>query len=305
MAGLTAYHHPVLLSSVLKCFEPSIQSYVDLTSGLGGHASFVSSRFRPTQITLLDTDQEMLWYAKQRVTQNLSLTQSLTVIHANYSQVAEVLPSRNADAILMDLGVASPHFDDPERGMSFLHDGDLDMRLNRQSSLTAKQIVNTYSESALARIVHDYGEEQHYRAVARQIVAAREEAPIQTTKQLVEILRPVLGTRKRGTNKIHPCTKTFQALRIETNNELGHLKLALNQLLWGNVLRASGGKLAVITFHSLEDKLVKDSFALAAHQGRGKLLYKKPLTPDFDEIKINPRARSAKLRVFELFPLCN
>lgn len=290
-------HIPVLAREVMHAFEPKVGCYLDLTLGLGGHASMVAQLFRPRHMFGLDADSQMLPHSTGNVRKVLTGEQEFTPIHANYSQVCSVLPAsmhHRFDAVLMDLGVASPHFDDPKRGMSFMRDGPLDMRLNQHQKLSAHAIVNTYSETQLGRIIQEYGEERHYRACARQIVASRSGGKgIATTAELVEVLAPVLGPR-RGAS--HPATKVFQALRIETNDELGHLKTCLPQVVQ-HLLNPLGGRLAVISFHTLEDRFVKECFHEAKLAGLASTVSRKPIVPTEEEIKANPRARSAKLRV--------
>lgn len=288
-------HIPVLAREVIQAFEPRVKCYLDLTLGLGGHASMIAQRFRPGKMVGFDADSQMLPFSTANVRKVLTAEQEFTTHNANYSQVCEILPNKHQyDAVLMDLGVASPHFDDPMRGMSFMRDGPLDMRLNQTSQkLTAYDIVNTYTETQLGRIIQEYGEERHYRACARQIVASRNEQKIETTAQLVDILNPVLGPR-RGAS--HPATKVFQALRIETNNELGHLKTCLPQVI-SKLLNRNGGRLAVISFHTLEDRFVKECFLEAKRTGLASMVSKKPIVATEEEIKANPRARSAKMRV--------
>jgi len=301
-------HVPVLATSVLKAFEqaPFHKSarggcYVDLTLGLGGHASLIAEKYRPKIFVGFDRDASMLKIAESNVRAKARTLNEydpeLHFVHGNYSEISTKFPASvtSADAILMDLGVASPHFDDPERGLSFRFDAPLDMRLDRSQTLTAAHIVNKYSEHELGRIFREYGEERHWRAAARVLVGARREigsAGIQRTQKLVEILEPVLGPR---VGRTHPCTQVFQALRMAVNQELEHLSTAIPRVI--NKLTSPGGVLAVISFHSLEDRVVKQNFLKAESDGLASFVTKNPKTALKEEIAGNPRSRSAKLRI--------
>lgn len=297
-------HIPVLANAVLRCFQinTSINCYADFTVGLGGHATLVAEALCPKHIIAFDRDAEMLKIAESKLRNfNVSVNQfKLDFYHANYSELKSKLEGTDLkfDAALLDLGVASPHFDDSERGLSLRQDGQLDMRLDRSQKITAFDIVNTYSESELGRIFREYGEERHWRAAARRIVANRFESSennknvIRTTTELVDLLRPVLGPRKA---KAHPATKIFQAIRIEVNDELNHLTKALPDII--DMLSCHGGKLVVISYHSLEDRIVKKIFAQAFQDRIASCVSKNPVLPEASEIEENPRARSAKLRL--------
>lgn len=291
-------HIPVLARSVVNVFESSGLkggTYVDLTLGLGGHATLVAEAYRPSRIVAFDRDKDMLdlgGSALRAKLATLGTNVELELVHANYSDFYRVVAQTEwpANAILMDLGVASPHFDDPTRGMSFRSDSPLDMRLDRRQNLTAATIVNSYPESELGRIFRDYGEERHWRAAARAIAGSRQ-TEIRTTWELVRLVEPVLDPRK---GRIHPATKIFQALRIAVNDELGHLERALPGVIQKLL---SGGKLGVISFHSLEDRIVKQTFAKALENGTASSITKNPVEAKKEEIGENPRSRSAKLRV--------
>lgn len=298
-------HVPVLCEQVLASFRHhgrAVRKYLDLTAGLGGHACEVWRAFQPHDMVLCDRDPTMLLQAQERLHgvtgswRDSHHVPHLSFHHVNYSQVDTVVPlNYGADAILMDLGVASPHFDVPERGLSILRDGPLDMRLDQQAATqTASDIVNEYSEAELGRIFRDFANERHWRAVARGLVAYRRErnAPrLERTKQLVDVLEPILGRR---TQRVHPATRIFQALRIEVNQELHHLKQALPKVF--ERLQNPGGVMCVISFHSAEDELVKQFCAECCKSSRAQVLNKKPIIADQQEVNDNQRARSAKLR---------
>ena len=297
-------HIPVLALQVLNAFKKTnvIKNgcYVDLTLGLGGHAALVMKTYEPKTVVAMDRDEQMLKLGEAVVRKSMVdcsiSTIDLKCIHASYSEINQQFPKEitSTDAVLMDLGVASPHFDDSERGMSIRLNGPLDMRLDRSQALTAATVVNTYSEKELGRIFRDFGEERHWRAAARTLVSLRNEPGyqgIQTTFELVHALEPVLGPRS---GRIHPATKIFQAIRMAVNDELDHLEIALPKVI--SRLTSPGGCLAVISFHSLEDRIVKQTFLHAAQQGLASFVSKKPLTAEKDEIAANPRSRSAKLR---------
>ncbi|HUO60531.1 MAG TPA: 16S rRNA (cytosine(1402)-N(4))-methyltransferase RsmH, partial [Candidatus Acidoferrales bacterium] len=215
------------------------------------------------------------------------------LIHASYAEVAEHVEPHCADGLLADLGVSSMQFDDASRGFSFQAEGPLDMRMNPESELTAEQVVNQFDEATLADLIYEFGEERRSRRIARAIVRAR---PIRTTAHLAK----VISAAARPMNpRIHPATLTFQALRIFVNRELDDLKALLDTKGAPKALK-KGGRLAIISFHSLEDRLVKDAMREGARRGMYEVLTRKPVTADEEEIEQNWRARSAKLRVAEL-----
>lgn len=282
-----ALHVPVLLETVLEYLAPQEgNSYLDLTAGYGGHASrIIGMTDAPEQAVLVDRDAN--------ATNELSARfgDSVTILHQDYYTASEQLARghRQFDLILADLGVSSPHMDQASRGFSLAQDGPLDMRMDQDQELTAERIVNGYSEEQLAQILTDYGEEPKARAIATAIVAAR---PIRTTTELAT----VVARKWHGHSKVHPATRTFQAIRIAVNNELGLLERSLP--LWINLL-SPGGRICIISFQSLEDRLVKKLFQ--EHAGDRfdsdlRLLTKRPITPSHNELVHNPRARSAKLR---------
>jgi len=281
-------HIPVLMDSVLQYLDPqSGESYLDLTAGYGGHASAILERTEaPTQAMLVDRDSNAI-----AALQPLS-TQGVTLVHQDFLSATKALyaEGKRFDIILADLGVSSPHLDNAARGFAFRANGPLDMRMDQSQSLDAATIVNTYATDDLVRIIKQYGEEPRAKRIAEAIVAAR---PLTTTQDLAEVIRSVMP---KG-SKTHPATKTFQALRIAVNDELELLRAALP--LWAGLLKP-GGRVGVISFHSLEDRLVKQAFAELAgdrYDAPLQLATKHPVTADEHELVFNPRARSAKLRV--------
>lgn len=265
--------------------------YADGTLGLGGHTHYFLTRLSPkARILGFDKDEEALQMARERVADK-----RLTTFHASYTQLPAVLQQEHlpgVDGILLDLGLSSYQLDNPARGFSIMHNGPLDMRFDLSSSLSATEIVNTWPLTELIRILKDYGEEHQAEKIALAIMRARKESPIQTTENLKEIVESVLP--RRGKN--HPATQTFQALRIACNAELDCVQQALDML--PHVL-LPGARAAILTFHSLEDRLVKNCFKELARQQTWKIITKHALAADFKEVRQNRRARSAKLRVIE------
>lgn len=265
--------------------------YVDGTLGLGGHTKYFLSRLGPQARVLgFDKDEEALKMAQERVADT-----RLSAFHKSYTEAPSVLKELGidgADGALFDLGLSSYQLDNPVRGFSIMADGPLDMRFDLQSPLTAAVIVNEWPMAELERILKDYGEERNYTKIALALMHARREAPIKTTARLKDIVESV--SPRRG--KTHPATQTFQALRIACNGELDAVEQAMASL--EKVVR-TGGRAAVLTFHSLEDRLVKNRFKALAQSGAWKLVTKHALSPEYAEIRQNRRARSAKLRVIE------
>jgi 16S rRNA (cytosine1402-N4)-methyltransferase len=282
-------HIPVLLSEVLEYLKPQKgETYLDVTAGYGGHAQEVLGRTLQDQGTVLvDRDPAAI----QALQEHFAHNNAIDIQQSDFYRAAHDLEAQGKkfDMILADLGVSSPHLDNASRGFSLKDDGPLDMRMDTTQPLSAADIVNTYSEDELIRILKEYGEEPKARSIARNIIESR---PIQTTSELAAIV-----TRSwPGYSKVHPATRTFQALRIAVNDELGLLTQTLPVLI--NLLNP-GGRLAIISFHSLEDRLVKQF--LAEHSGNRydvelELLTKHPITASEHELVLNPRARSAKLR---------
>lgn len=303
-------HISVMKEEVLRIFESQkINLYIDGTVGAGGHAAAVlSAHPEITKCIAVDQDPEALILARKALK---SWEDKVFFWKDNFHNVMTQVneDGMKADAILLDLGVSSMQFDRAEKGFSFTYDGPLDMRMNPDAELTAEEIVNTWEEASLGKIFRDYGEEKQWRAAARAIVRARSEAPIKTTRQLVDALSPVIY-RKKG-KLINPLTLVFQALRICVNSELDVLEKTLPLCI--DVLKP-GGCLAVITFHSLEDRIVKNLFRFYASDkentsGLGglfidkepevKILTRKPMIATDAEVESNPRSRSAKLRAIE------
>ncbi len=284
-------HIPVLLAEVLQCLSPQPgDSYLDLTAGYGGHASAILDiTHNYTDSVLVDRDENAIRELHSRFNSDdadrvellsedfLTATRSLTNTH------------RTFNLILADLGVSSPHLNQVSRGFAITSNGPLDMRMDQRQSLTAATIVNTYSESALTAILTDYGQEPKASRIARMMIAHR---PVTTTEQLAALAARAWP----GHSRVHPATRTFQALRIAVNDELGLLAQALPT--WLQLLKP-GGRIAVISFHSLEDRLVKQAFAEAAgdrYDAELQLITKRPISANPTELVTNPRARSAKLR---------
>jgi 16S rRNA (cytosine1402-N4)-methyltransferase len=303
-------HFPVLLSECAGAFdELKLRIFVDATVGAGGHAlALLRSHPEMQKFIGLDQDKEALQIAKERLD---PFKERVELVLANFSDLSDVLNKLDApvvDGVLADLGVSSMQLDRPERGFSFMREGPLDMRMDRTQDLTAEEIVNTWGERDLAHLFFRYGEEKNARKIARVICLERVRKPISTTKALADLIERALPYQKR---KIHPATQTFQALRIAVNRELDHIERFLPQAL--KSLRP-GGRLAVITFHSLEDRIVKNQFAyfasdkestsgigglFAPKEVQARIITRKPITPSQEEIENNPRSRSAKLRILE------
>lgn len=281
-------HIPVLLTAVLQALQPKKgESYLDLTAGYGGHAEAILERtLLPSKSTLVDRDRNAIDFLQKKFD-----GRGIRIIHKDFLGASQELLSagKKFDIILADLGVSSPHIDNAVRGFSLKADGPLDMRMDQTQSVTAGTIVNNYGEEELRTLIHEYGEEPRARKIARLIVENR---PITTTHELAKIAARAWP----GHSKVHPATRTFQALRIAVNSELDQIRQALP--LWIDLL-SPGGRIAVISFHSLEDRLVKQALAEAAgnrYDAVLTLLTKQPIVAGADEIVSNPRARSAKLR---------
>lgn len=284
-------HIPVLESQVLSVFEgKEIGTFFDGTLGAGGHASAILKAHPEIERYLgCDRDPTALELAKSRLE---PWGEKVELVRGTYDDLPRILKEKKIstiDGFLIDVGVSSMQLDEVERGFSFRGEAPLDMRMDPESRLTAEEIVNRFSEKELARIFFEYGEERRSRQVAKAIVEARRKKRIRTTKELVDIVMPV-ATKGR----LHPATLVFQALRIVVNDELGQLERGI-QAAMEHV--AVGGRIAVISFHSLEDRIVKN--LLRSDRADWKVLTKKPVGPTDEEIKINPRSRSAKLRAAE------
>jgi 16S rRNA (cytosine1402-N4)-methyltransferase len=282
-------HRPVLPAETLAHLAPRPgETWVDCTTGGGGHTALIAAAVGVTgRVIGLDQDAAMLDRAR-----TVMVGLPVTLIEANFDQLADVLATLNiaaVDGVLADLGFASDQMDDAGRGLSFLHDGPLDMRLNRSAGATAAELVNTLDERALADLIFEHGEERHSRRIARRIVERRNATPFETTADLAEVVRRSVPP-SADSRRIHPATRTFQALRIAVNDELAALERLLGIL--PRVVKP-GGRAGIISFHSLEDRRVKQAFRTEVWTP----LTKKPVEAGDAECAANPRARSAKLRV--------
>ena len=304
-------HKPVLLDACIQALNIRPDGiYVDGTLGRAGHSMEIARRLTTGRLICIDRDQAAIDAAQVRLAPWLD---RVTLVRSNFSELGEILSGAGvsgADGMLFDLGVSSPQLDDASRGFSYMQDAPLDMRMDTAAPLTAYEVVNAWSQEELRRILYEYGEERYAPAIAKAIVRARETAPVNTTLELVEIIRgamPPAALRE----KQHPAKRSFQAIRIAVNGELDALPPMLEAAVDG---LNPGGRLAVITFHSLEDRIVKRTLAdlakgctcppefpvcVCGRKPRVRLVNRKPVTADGAELADNPRARSAKLRVAE------
>jgi 16S rRNA (cytosine1402-N4)-methyltransferase len=292
-------HVPVLLQEVLGLLAPAGRKVlVDCTVGLGGHSEALLEAAGPEAFLIgSDVDESNLLSAKKRLER---FGPRVRLFQANFAELDQVLAEAQtpaADVVLADLGVASSQLDDPQRGLSFAAEGPLDMRLDPRLARTAGDIVNATEETQLANLIYELGEERYSRRIARAIVAARRSEVIRTTGRLADIIMSAMpGAVRRSRLGVHPATRTFQALRLAVNDEMGSLARLLKLL---PRLLSHGGRAAIISFHSLEDRQVKQAFAQWSATGEARVLTKKPITANEDEIYVNPRSRSAKLRGVE------
>lgn len=304
-------HYSVLLQETITNLNIRADGiYVDGTLGGGGHALEVAKRLSAGGRLLgIDQDEAALKAAKERLS---AYKDSVTLVHSNYCNIREALAQygvEKVDGIVLDLGVSSYQLDTEERGFSYRFDTKLDMRMDRRQTLTAEMIVNQYTESELYRVIRDYGEEQFAKNIAKHIVRFREEKPIETTGELNEIIKASIPAKMRQNG--HPSKRTFQAVRIECNRELEVLRDSLDTMI---EMLQPGGRLCIITFHSLEDRLVKAAFkrnenpctcppefpvCICGKKPQGRVVTKKPILPTEEELRENSRSKSAKLRVFE------
>lgn len=290
-------HVPVMDREVLEFLNPKPgECFLDGTLGLAGHAALIAERIGATgHLIGLDRDERALVHAKSRLS---GFKCRMDLVHSNFCDfdvVFKKLGIKAVDGMLFDLGISSFQLDDPQRGFSFKTDGPLDMRMDQDSSLSAKDLVNSLEEEELAAIIFELGEERFSRRIARAIIQYRSRKVIATAKELEEIIFtsvPVSYRRQR----LHPATRTFQAIRIAVNKELESLSLAMDKC--AGFLK-EGGRIGVISFHSLEDRIVKNKFRELSKNGVMSLVTKKPLRPSEREVHTNPRARSARFRIAE------
>lgn len=306
-------HQPVLMNQTLNSLKLRPGGvYLDGTLGGGGHTEAILQATEPDgKVIGLDQDDEALAAASQRLK---PFGERFCPIRANFAEMEQVLAAdgiAGLDGVLLDIGVSSHQLDEPDRGFSYMQDGPLDMRMDRRGGQTAADLVAELSESELANLIYRYGEEKFSRRIARRIVEQRAQTPIESTKQLAELISAAIPAAQRRKEKQHPAKRTFQALRIAVNDELGVLERGLVAAF---ASLKSGGRLSVITFHSLEDRIVKNYFAglakgcecppefpvcVCGKQPQALLITRHPQTATEDELQSNPRARSAKLRTVE------
>lgn len=302
-------HKSVLLAETIRGLNIKEDGiYVDCTLGGGGHSSEILKHLTSGRLIAIDQDQEALNHTKERFSEYTNIT----FVHSNFEELAAIIDEhapQGVDGILMDLGVSSYQLDNPERGFSYMNDAPLDMRMDQAAELTAYDVVNDYSETELYRIIKEYGEERFASRIARFIVRSREEEKITSTFELNEIIKRAIPAKDRRTGP-HPSKRTFQAIRIEVNRELSILKKTIEE---GIARLKPEGRFAIITFHSLEDRIVKTTFRQQADPCTcpsrlpcvcGKtpivsLVSRKAIEPGKEELGENPRSRSAKLRLCE------
>lgn len=304
-------HRSVLLDETIESLGIKPEGiYVDGTLGGGGHSYEIAKRLSTGRLIGIDQDEAAIKAASERLRE---FDERVTIVRSNYRQMKEVLRDLHmdqVDGIVLDLGVSSYQLDTKERGFSYNEDAPLDMRMDRRNSKTAKDIINGYSEMELYRIIRDYGEDKFAKNIAKHIVRMREEKPLETTFELVAAIKAAIPAKVRAVGG-HPAKRTFQAIRIELNQELDVLKDTLEDMI--NLLKP-GGRLCIITFHSLEDRIVKSHYRTAqdpcicppdfpvcvcGRQSLGRVISRKPILPSDEEIENNKRSKSAKLRVFE------
>ena len=309
---MSEFHHvSVLLQECIDGLNIKPDGiYVDGTLGGAGHSSHIAARLTTGRLIGIDRDPVALKAAGERLA---PYADRVTLVHSNFCEIAQVLRDLNidgVDGILLDLGVSSPQLDDGSRGFSYMADAPLDMRMNNEDSLTAFEVVNRWSYEELRRILFEYGEERYAPQIASAICRRRETSPVETTLELVDIIRSAMPPAALR-EKQHPAKRSFQAIRIAVNDELGSVEKVMADAV---PCLNPGGRLAVITFHSLEDRIVKNGMAAAArgctcppnfpvcvcgNKPKVKLISRKPIVSGPEELEINPRARSAKLRVCE------
>ncbi len=274
-------------------------TYIDATLGLGGHSFEIAKRLGAQgHLIGFDKDTNALELARKRLGEAPAELKSdwptITLLHGSYAELGARVPKASADGVLADLGLSSMQLEDAARGFSFQAEGPLDMRMNPQAEVTADQVVNQFGEKELADLIYEFGEERRSRRIARAICRAR---PIRSTAHLAQVISAAARPMNQAERRIHPATRTFQAIRIFVNQELADLQALLVSA--PQVLK-TGGRLVLISFHSLEDRIVKDALRDGARDGTWNVLTKKPVTAEEEEIDRNPRSRSAKLRAAEL-----
>ena len=304
-------HKSVLLDETIEGLKIKPDGiYLDGTLGGGGHSSEICRRLSGGRLIGIDQDAEAIAAATDRLE---PFREKVTLVRDNYCNAPAVVKSlglEGVDGIVLDLGVSSYQLDNVERGFSYRYDTALDMRMDTRQSLSAKEIVNEYPERELYRIIRDYGEDQFAKNIAKHIAAARKDRPIETTGELNELIKAAIPAKMRA-NGGHPSKRTFQAIRIECNHELDVLKNSLDELIG---LLNPGGRICIITFHSLEDRIVKSAFrknenpctcppdfpvCVCGKESQGKVITRKPILPGAQELETNSRSKSAKLRIFE------
>ena len=304
-------HVPVLLHECLDALAIKPDGiYVDGTLGRAGHSLEIVKRLTTGRLIGIDRDETAIAAAQERLA---DYRDRVTLVHSNFDRIGDILADLHidgADGMLFDLGVSSPQLDDAERGFSYMHDAPLDMRMDRTAYLTAREVVNSWSYEELRRILFEYGEERYAPAIAKRIVQHREQQPIETTLELVDIIKSAMPPQALR-EKQHPAKRSFQAIRIAVNDELGAVETVMKKAV---PLLNPGGRLAVITFHSLEDRIVKNAMAEAAKgctcppsfpvcvcgkKPQVRIVTRKPIVSGEEELERNPRARSAKLRICE------
>lgn len=293
---MSDYHRSVLLQEVVDGLQikPG-EKYIDATMGAAGHTQAILDR--GGIVLALDQDKDAIEYVQQELrSKSQELRDRLKIIQGNFAKIGEIAQENDfteVSGILFDLGVSSHQLDSAERGFSFLQEAPLDMRMDQKLAITAKDLVNGLNKGELMELFTKYGEEPFAKRIAQKIVEERETAPITTTTKLARLIAKVYP---RGNHKVHPATKVFQALRIAVNDELVSLESALPQAM---ALLKGNGRLCVISFHSLEDRIVKYTFAKWQKEGLGKIITEKPIEPTEEEREENRRSRSSKLRIFQ------
>jgi len=289
-------HTPVMVKEILGFLDPGPGNIiVDATIGYGGHSRPIMEKVRPNgQVIGIDQDQQAIEYSRESLKE---FSDSLFLVNDNFKNLEKILAGlqiQKIDGILFDLGVSSAQLDTPDRGFSIKYDAPLDMRMDKASKISAFDLVNNLSMEELSRILKVYGEERFHARIAKTIVEQRKKNPISTTGELAELVIKAQPPHKF--QKIHPATRAFQAFRIAVNNELDSFEMALKACV---KFLNPGSRICVITYHSLEDRIAKNIFRSLEKEGILKRLAKKPLTPPQNELALNPRARSAKLRVVQ------